>query len=313
MFFKSLILGAVCAFMAGGAVYYSTLPVTKTDVPFGNQSNAIPQTQNNQNKNSQVRIPQVQSSTSNNVDSETIAPSNAQSAPPKQAQYTYEPENPDAKGTEPKNTEPKESGPRRWLDQYLKRKVEPTSGTDESIDPSKAQPLAGDRVESEQSVAQQQYAYEDVSTHQNTVSQSSRERAVETNRMDVRDNAIVPDRKPSPYINETGNVDQNIQIGMREISKISAPTISEQAYFSLVSYALSHGRFNAAQEAMSRIMTMEMRETARINMAVALAKNGQSNEAFAMVNEIEAPEYRDILRLQVIEALLEHKDTNQGR
>lgn len=310
MFFKSLILGAVCAFMAGGAVYFSTLPATEMNASFDRQNSLIPQVEN--------ELPKANVSVLENT-------KDTHPSPQKDVQYEYEPE----------REEPKASGPRRWLDQYLKRKTEPeqtprvdveqdsiqiTGQADDAADiPSLAGTgsLTGTGSEANQDGQSNRYAYEDIQSNQNgSLAPSSGAVNNQMREMEPSDtikNTDMADRKRFPYINETGNVDNNIQIAMREIEKISAPRISEQAYFSLVSYALSHGRFSAAEAAMDRIMTVEMRETARINMAVALAKTGQSTEAFAMVNAIEAPEYRDILRLQVIEALLEHKDANPGR
>ena len=72
----------------------------------------------------------------------------------------------------------------------------------------------------------------------------------------------------------------------------------------MTEYALSEGLFNPASAAMEKIRQVELRDTARAQIAIELATRGDSASAFSLIDEVEVDELRDIMRLQVIEALI---------
>lgn len=90
-----------------------------------------------------------------------------------------------------------------------------------------------------------------------------------------------------------------------QIESIEAEDLKNQAYFILANSALEDRVHVIAKKAIANITVTEMKETARINLAVAYGRDGNHEAAFDLVNEVEQGEYRDILRLQVIEALLQ--------
>ena len=352
MFFKSLVLGAVCALMAGGAIYYTTLPSTAPALDgYPNQDRAIPRLQNQQygsvatnntgslpqNEMSQNTLePQENPIVQTPRGSQNEAQNSEQRAQNNSSQETSTPYVYEAI----KQPSAPKSGLRQWIDQYLTRK--PAAQNQDNIRQGRVDQSGINQGGLNQGELNQRRPSQDVIinegelagsnpqiTDQNAYAETNRQATTYTYEGDTTQippnrqgqNQIAAPQNTAPQQRQiqnvpmglTADIDFNIQTAMREIAKISAPTISEQAYFSLVNYALSHARFSDAQTAMNQIGTVEMRETARINMAVALARNGQSQRAFDMVESIEAPEYRDILRLQVVEALLERKDTQERR
>jgi len=85
---------------------------------------------------------------------------------------------------------------------------------------------------------------------------------------------------------------------------IKAAELKDQAYLDIVTYAVTHKLYSASDKAMEKIGQVELRDTARSQIAISLAKDGNTTEAFALIDQVETEELRDIMRLQVIEAMI---------
>jgi len=85
---------------------------------------------------------------------------------------------------------------------------------------------------------------------------------------------------------------------------IQTPELRDQAYLDVVTYAIRHKLYGAANKAITKIDQVPFRDTARARIAISLAKGGNIQDAFTLIDKVETEELRDIMRLQVIEAMI---------
>ncbi len=91
---------------------------------------------------------------------------------------------------------------------------------------------------------------------------------------------------------------------MEQADLIQATNLKDQAFLDITNYATEFNKFGAAKTAMNKIEQVELRDTARGNIAIFMARSGMSKEAFEIIDEVEIETLRDIMRLQVIEAIV---------
>jgi len=117
----------------------------------------------------------------------------------------------------------------------------------------------------------------------------------------------VAEPAPEPIPELEIDIDQLRVIGlavMAQADKMSSDDLKDQAYLDIVNYAVKHEFSEIADVAMTKIKQIELRDTARSQIAIALALQGRSQEAFDVIDQVEIDALRDVMRLQVIEALI---------
>jgi len=100
------------------------------------------------------------------------------------------------------------------------------------------------------------------------------------------------------------DISKTVKLIMAETKKIEMSELRDRAYLDLVTYALNNCSYGTANEALSKIQQVELRDTARNRIAVAYAKDGDAEKAFKILEDIEVDAVRDVMRLQVIEAMI---------
>ncbi|PHR93348.1 MAG: hypothetical protein COA69_05270 [Robiginitomaculum sp.] len=95
-----------------------------------------------------------------------------------------------------------------------------------------------------------------------------------------------------------------INVLLEQAQRINSPELQDQAYIDIVNYALDHQVFDAAGTAMKNIRQIELRDTARGQMAVSMVRAGKTAQAFEIIDQVEIDGLRDVLRLQAIEAIV---------
>lgn len=99
-------------------------------------------------------------------------------------------------------------------------------------------------------------------------------------------------------------VDTVIAAVMNETELLQVEDMRDRAYMGLVNFTLQHKRFDAADAAIERLVSDELKATAKGQMAVAYARAGNIEKALATVDSVEIEELHDIMRLQVLETLM---------
>lgn len=308
MFVKSLLVGLVTAAMAGGVVYYGTAPqgqkpsfdgaktaLEKVAKPFNPSAEKTDETVNVQTL--------VTSDDPDNVVPEDVA----EEVPVAEFAEMPRPDSTKTDTAEEVETAP-EPGQKKWLDQYLKQKVK---AKDSAPEIGEEKPYNDVREKSwpDDKEAETPKAVFDVEDETFEPIEKMKPADVEEDTETTQTRTVTTVTIIEDMMISDDNVSETIARVREEISKIEAQELREQAYFSLVDYALRNKKYAVAENTIENIDTVAMKETARINLAVTLAKNGAADAAFDIIDAIEAEEYRDILRLQVIEAMIAPVET----
>ncbi|MEE9273619.1 MAG: hypothetical protein V3U57_10195 [Robiginitomaculum sp.] len=115
----------------------------------------------------------------------------------------------------------------------------------------------------------------------------------------IQDEPAIEAIEPKKY-----NPEDVILLVLNQTENIKAVELKDQAYLNVVNYAVRHNRINVAETAMRKINQVELRDTARSQIAITLAKQGRAEEAFEFIDAVEIDALRDVMRLQVIEAMI---------
>ena len=108
------------------------------------------------------------------------------------------------------------------------------------------------------------------------------------------------------------DISATVKVVMEQAKKIEMPELRDRAYLDLVSYALKHGDYDVARQALNKVEQVELRDTARNRIAISYAQDGNAAKAFGILDELEVDALRDVMRLQVIEAMIAPEEVPQG-
>lgn len=321
MLAKSLLAGLVSAVMAGGVVYYGTEPVAKKN------TRLTPPAQTPLSISADIHASKDKKFSADRLEKTLASPQSKKVATTDIADVRSNAGKADMSSSAPEK--------KRWLDQYLKKQKDSAPETEPEIqDIPSALRFAASAEKAE--MAEMVMPETKIDERENIDLTS------ETKSPNVRNyDDLMPEDNPEQRGDEGDNVDSQLKVERQveaemprfeadlsrqadadlnmdkpsdktgvfdvvfhEIQAFDAPELKDQAYFFLVTKALDERAYAVARKAINLIKTPEMKETARINLAVTYGRDGDFDTAFALVNDVEQGEYRDILRLQVIEALM---------
>ncbi len=336
MLAKSLLAGMVSAIMAGSVVYFGTNPVAKSTP----QSELPAQTDTTEVKVAEiVKVPSQNTISQNTIKADGVVDTPTPIKEKWLDQYLKTPKEADNKKSEtalhphPKKpaevvkesvdiTEPKddkkENVARKYQDleaapekveKIVAPEIETAKTTDEAID---------EDVENSPELETAKI----IEAVPETYGSAAIEQEVEDKEVNINliPNADIPDAALDHKTDVVGHdlpdlmsVPEKGLYGLtfKQIAAIEAQELKNQAYFILANKAMEDNCHPIAKIAIDKITAPEMKETARINLAVSYGRAGHHEAAFNLVNEVEQGEYRDILRLQVIEAILQPVESSQ--
>ncbi len=90
---------------------------------------------------------------------------------------------------------------------------------------------------------------------------------------------------------------------MVQASQLEIVDVRDDAYLSILDYALAEDRVQVAEVVLARLSAPPLRDTARQRIGLAHARAGRTQEAFAVLEGLEIPELEDPIRLEIIRAV----------
>lgn len=87
---------------------------------------------------------------------------------------------------------------------------------------------------------------------------------------------------------------------IEQAGRIEIVDARDDAYFNILTFALTENRHTVAGEVLEKLSTPELRDTARQRVGISHARRGRMEEAFAVIDSIEINELKDPIRLEII-------------
>jgi hypothetical protein len=90
---------------------------------------------------------------------------------------------------------------------------------------------------------------------------------------------------------------------MEQAALVGIVDARDDAYFNILNFALTEGRYDVADGLIENLSTPELRDTARQRIGISHAQAGRMDKAFAVMDGVEIDALSDPIRLEIIRSV----------
>jgi len=90
---------------------------------------------------------------------------------------------------------------------------------------------------------------------------------------------------------------------LEQAALVTIPAARDDAYFNILTFALSEGGYKVAGDLVENFSSPELRDTARQRIGISHASAGRMDAAFAVLDDIEVEALADPIRLEIIRSV----------
>lgn len=90
---------------------------------------------------------------------------------------------------------------------------------------------------------------------------------------------------------------------MEQAALVGIVDARDDAYFNILNFALTEGRYDVADALVENLSTPELRDTARQRIGISHAQAGRMDKAFAVMDGVEIDALSDPIRLEIIRSV----------
>jgi len=90
---------------------------------------------------------------------------------------------------------------------------------------------------------------------------------------------------------------------LEQAALVSIVDARDDAYFNILNFALTEGRYDVADGLVENLSTPELRDTARQRIGISHAQAGRMEKAFGVMDDVEIDALSDPIRLEIIRSV----------